>query len=429
MHAMRRSSPALAAAAARSDTPTTPWRRVTPRTHSLTNRRRSSDKPSDAPRPPVRPILRPDRRLRAEIRRPADDADPDHRPVRGRAETRATTRPLSAVFSDYLASGQQNFRARAYYELAQAQYGQEDYGAALATINDLEAEYPGERWAQPEALRGDIMYATGKRVEAIEAWQRAWELGTDSDRAFLRSRIEETGDQLTTAERDQLADTLTQPEVRTILALGTPNELGAPPMAPPPVATNTEQAAAEQESEADTEAGYAALEAEPLPVEDRAAGDALAAGSRVAVLLPLTGPNREAGQQALNGLRQAFAGDSRTLLVRDTGGDPDLAARLADALASDVTVLAIIGPLQDSTAAAVAPVSERLQMPTLLLTTDSGLTGAYVVQAGAGSGSKGAYDAGVLVRDAISQRRALAWRATRSAAQADAARRPDGRAR
>jgi len=304
-------------------------------------------------------------------------------------------------FSDYLASGQQNFRARAYYELAQAQYGQEDYGAALATINDLEAEYPGERWAQPEALRGDIMYATGKRVEAIEAWQRAWELGTDSDRAFLRSRIEETGDQLTTAERDQLADTLTQPEVRTILALGTPNELGAPPMAPPPVVTNTEQAAAEQESEADTEAGYAALEAEPLPVEDRAAGDALAAGSRVAVLLPLTGPNREAGQQALNGLRQAFAGDSRTLLVRDTGGDPDLAARLADALASDVTVLAIIGPLQDSTAAAVAPVSERLQMPTLLLTTDPGLTGAYVVQAGGGSGSKGAYDAGVLVRDAI----------------------------
>jgi hypothetical protein len=94
-------------------------------------------------------------------------------------------------------------------------------------------------------------------VEAIDAWQRAWELGTDSDRVVLRSRIEETGDQLTTAERDQLSDTVTQPEVRTILALGMPNELGAPPMAPPPVATHAEQAAAEQESEADTEAGYA----------------------------------------------------------------------------------------------------------------------------------------------------------------------------
>ncbi len=305
-------------------------------------------------------------------------------------------------FSDYLASGQESFRARAFYELAQAQYGMEDYGAALSTINDLEAEYHGERWAQPEALRGDIMYSLGKKVDAIDAWQRAWENGTDSDRAFLRSRIEETGDQLTTGERDQLADTLTQPEVRTILGLGAPNELGAPSMAAPPVVTAAERRAAEEESEADTEAGYAAVEAEPLPIEDRAAGDALAGGSRVACLLPLTGPDRESGQDALNGLRQAFAGDTSTLLVRDTGGDPDLAARLADALASDVTVLAIIGPVQDSTAAAVAPVSERLQMPTLMLTADPGLIGSYVVQAGTAAGSKGrAYDAGVLVRDAI----------------------------
>src|SRR5689334_2499776 len=66
-------------------------------------------------------------------------------------------------FSDYLASGQQSFRARAYYQLAQAQYGMENYDAALATISDLEAEYPGERWAQPETLRGDILYAMGKR--------------------------------------------------------------------------------------------------------------------------------------------------------------------------------------------------------------------------------------------------------------------------
>ncbi|HSP99238.1 MAG TPA: ABC transporter substrate-binding protein [Candidatus Dormibacteraeota bacterium] len=310
-------------------------------------------------------------------------------------------------FSDYLASGQQSFRARAYYELAQAQYGLENYEAALATIADLEAEYPKERWAQPETLRGDIMYALGKRVDAIDAWQRAWLDGTDADRAFLRSRIQETGYQLSISERDQLADTLTQPDVRTILALGTPNELGAPPLAPPVVAAETTHAdrkQAEQESEADTEAGYQALEAEPLPLDDRAAGDALAAGSRVACLLPLTGPNRETGQQALNGLRQAFAGDASTLLVRDTGGDPDLAARLANALAADVTVLAIIGPVQDSTAAAVAPVAERAQMPTVLLTSGGGLAGSYVLQTGTASsnGSKGlAYDAGVLVRDAI----------------------------
>jgi tetratricopeptide (TPR) repeat protein len=309
-------------------------------------------------------------------------------------------------FSDYLASGQQSFRARAYYELAQAQYGMEDYEGALATISDLEAEYPNEQWAQPETLRGDVYYALGKRVEAIDAWQRAWVAGTDSDRVFLRSRLQETGDQLSTAERDELADTLTQPDVRSLLGLGTPNELGAPPLAPPPMAgaTHADGKQAEAESEADTVAGYQTLEAEPLPLNDRAAGDALAAGSRVACLLPLTGPDRESGQQALNGLRQAFAADTGALLVRDTGGDPDLAARLADALAADVSVLAIIGPTQDGTVAAVAPIAERAQMPTVLLTNRGGPTGAYVLQPGVAnpSGTKRlAYDAGVMVRDAI----------------------------
>ncbi|MBX3027433.1 ABC transporter substrate-binding protein [bacterium] len=250
------------------------------------------------------------------------------------------------------------------------------------------------------------MYALGKRVDAIDAWQRAWADGTASDQAFLRSRIQETGDQLTVAERDELADTLTQPDVRTILGLGAPNELGAPPMPPPlaaaPTAAQQRQAAAE--SEADTAAGYQALEAAPLPLGDQAAGDALAAGAQVACLLPLTGPDRASGQQALNGLRRAFAGDASTLLVRDTGGDPDLAARLADALAADVNVLAIIGPTQDRTAAAVAPIAERAQLPTVLLTNASGLTGAYVLRSGIASsqGAQGlAYDTGVMVRDAI----------------------------
>lgn len=305
-------------------------------------------------------------------------------------------------FSDYLASGQQTFRARAYYELAQAQYGLEHYELALGTISALEAEYPGERWAQPETLRGDILYSMGRRVDAIEAWQRAWQQGTDADRAFLTTRIQEAGGELSTAERDQLADTLTDQRVRDVLGLGAINELGAPPQAPP--LTTEEARAAAAESEADTEAGYAALEDAPAPVGDIAAGDALAAGTRVACLLPLTGKDRESGQQALTGLRQAFAGDIAALVVRDTGGDPDLAARLVSALAADVTIVAVIGPLGDGTAAAVAPVAEQAQLPTLLLDADGAVTGAYVLQPGVASarGTTGlAYDAGLMVRDAI----------------------------
>jgi hypothetical protein len=97
----------------------------------------------------------------------------------------------------------------------------------------------------------------------------------------------------------------------------------------------------------------------------------------VAALLPLTGPNRETGQQALTGLRQAFAGDTHTLwcatpaAIRSRRPSPTRSRPTSRSWRSSARA--------DSTAAAVAPVSERLQMPTVLLTADP-LTGAYVVQ-------------------------------------------------
>jgi ABC-type branched-subunit amino acid transport system substrate-binding protein len=283
-------------------------------------------------------------------------------------------------FSDYLASGQETFRARTFYQLAQAQYGLESYEAALDTLSDMEAEFPNIG-AQPEVLRGDIDYALGRRVDAVVAWQSAWQRGTESDRVFIRSRIEEAMDELTPSERSQLADQLTDPEVRTVLGLGPANELGA--TAPEPLPPKLDAADAERESEADTAAGYAALEADPLPPADLAAGDALAAGARVACLLPLTGPDKAYGQRALSGLRLAFGGTGNMLMVRDTSNQPDLAAQLTSAIAADPAVLAIIGPLRTDTAEAVAPLAERLQMPTLLLARAEGLAGPYVLQTGA----------------------------------------------
>ncbi len=303
-------------------------------------------------------------------------------------------------FTDYLVTGQETFRARALFQLAQAQSGMENYEGALATLDEFDAEFPG-RGAQVPTLRGDIHYAMGRRVEAIVDWDHAWQVGSDSDRVYIRQRITEASAELTPAERDTLAGDVSDPAVRGVLGLGPANELGAAPLTAP-AATG----AAAAESEADAAAGYAAMENAALPPADLAAGDALAAGVRVACLLPLTGPDRAAGQQALTGLRRAFAGDDRALLVRDTGGQADLAARLAAAIADEPTVIGLIGALRDETAAAVAPLAERLQMPTLLLASAAGLSGPYVLEAapagGAGSGPEAeAYEAGMRVRQAI----------------------------
>lgn len=283
-------------------------------------------------------------------------------------------------FTDYLASGQQTFRARAYYQLAQAQYGLENYEGALDTLADMDAEYPN---AGPQAavLRGDIYYALGRRVDAIVAWQDAWARGTDSDRVYIRSRIEEASDELTASERTALGDALSDNAVRALVGLAPSNELGASGAEPLPAQLHGAAAAAE--SEADTAAGYAALAAAAPPPDDLAAGDALAAGLHVAALLPLTGPDRAHGQRALAGLRLAFDGTGHMLQVRDTANDPDLAAQLTTALASEPNMLALIGPLRHDAAAAVAPLAERLQMPTILLARSEGLAGPYVLQAGA----------------------------------------------
>ena len=93
-------------------------------------------------------------------------------------------------FSDYLATGQKTFRARAFFELAQAQYGLGNYSAALDTLADMEDQFPNERWPQTAALRGDIDYALGKRPDAIRQWDIACERGTDADRQYLHARAQ-----------------------------------------------------------------------------------------------------------------------------------------------------------------------------------------------------------------------------------------------
>src|SRR5215831_8350214 len=130
-------------------------------------------------------------------------------------------------FSDYLATGEPTFRARAFFQLAQAQYGLENYEAALDTLADLEDQYPKEKWPQTAALRGDIYYALGKRTEAIRQWEIAWDRGSDSDRQFLRTRIEQAIDELTPAEASELAGELQNDDVRAMLGSRVPGAVAA----------------------------------------------------------------------------------------------------------------------------------------------------------------------------------------------------------
>ena len=107
---------------------------------------------------------------------------------------------------------------------------------------------------------------------------------------------------------------------------------------------------------------------------DKVAYDRYALGC----LLPLTGPYALFGARALDGIQLAFSeintmqdGLPARLVVKDTGSDPNQAARAMQALA-DAKVAAVIGPI--ATAESAAEVAQERRIPIMTISQREGLT-------------------------------------------------------
>ena len=98
-------------------------------------------------------------------------------------------------------------------------------------------------------------------------------------------------------------------------------------------------------------------------------------GTRIAILLPLSGPNAEVGQALLRAAQLALATPGRNnpppaLDQYDTRGTPDGAAEAARAaLAAEAGI--ILGPLTTAETAVVAPIARASNTPVLAFTSDS----------------------------------------------------------
>lgn len=111
------------------------------------------------------------------------------------------------------------------------------------------------------------------------------------------------------------------------------------------------------------------------------------------VVLPLSGPYAEFGQETLLGILMATGlfDTSRSspspmrLEVRDSAGDPARAAAAVAELAADPEVIACIGPLLAASAEAAAPVAEEYGLPLVTLTRRESVAelGRNVLRAGA----------------------------------------------
>lgn len=100
----------------------------------------------------------------------------------------------------------------------------------------------------------------------------------------------------------------------------------------------------------------------------------------VGVLLPLSGDYKVYGDAVMRGIGMAIdvekgpaARSPVTLVVRDTKGDPDAAAKAVEDLVLNEQVVAVIGPLLSSTATSAAAKAEELGVPMVSLSTAEGL--------------------------------------------------------
>jgi len=120
--------------------------------------------------------------------------------------------------------------------------------------------------------------------------------------------------------------------------------------------------------------------AEAQKLLDRAGRREVVKANAVGVLLPLSGRYQLFGESALAGIKLALAGSGVQLIVKDTGGDPDLAKQGVQALVLDDQVIAIIGPILSNEALAAAIDADELGVPIITLSRDESLTdrGPYV---------------------------------------------------
>ena len=110
----------------------------------------------------------------------------------------------------------------------------------------------------------------------------------------------------------------------------------------------------------------------PLPAPPEGAGK-----TRVALLLPLSGPNAPLGSAMLDAAQMALfdvADNALELMPHDTQGTPQGAAAAAQAALGDGAKL-IIGPLLAAEVEAVKPVAQGANVPVLAFSTSTQLAG------------------------------------------------------
>lgn len=256
----------------------------------------------------------------------------------------------------------------------------ERFNDAVETGRSLTTYLPekSQRAAAAEVV-GDAQAAQLNYAKAIEWYVKSHELTEEDKQIFLAAKVDIVLEQLA---KDQVVALMAEyPETFPNLQLQTrlveiDMESGRLGMAQQQL-----QALIEERPEhplADTWKGMVEKVEEWLKVDMTAVG----------CVLPLSGRYQAYGDRVLRGLVMAAqdfknmvpGGGDIQLIIKDSGGDPDLTVAAVRDLVMDNRVAAIVGPLSRVAAEAAAGEAQKLWVPIITLTQKEGVSeiGNYV---------------------------------------------------
>jgi branched-chain amino acid transport system substrate-binding protein len=257
---------------------------------------------------------------------------------------------------------------KARYGVGWAYFKLGDYQKSSQVLNNLTAEdLPRSLWFSTQALLAEIALKQGRVPQAFNRLRLAAQELASGDPEWF-------GDLKT-----RLLEQATVPEMEQLAALYRDNPLSA--------ALLLRLARLAQDAGQNEEAyKWVATLKERFPnsPETADAERLLARGKMVlGCLLPLSGQLSPIGFRVQRGMDLAVREAPVTLIFRDTGTDPETAARLTRDLAQDGSVLAVLGPLSSSVAQSAAEAAQAAAMPLIALAQKDGLTqtGDWIFQA------------------------------------------------